>query len=239
MHFIGIDVAASRPCDIIVLDEHLGFVEHLVSTGLDGVRAAAEDLHQRYADAVVAIDAPRSPNTGLMTDARARSRLSPPPAPGKHQDCRVADYELSRRNVSVYFTPSRDPDGWMQVGFEWFERLIEGGFSDYTRTGDALPGSVIEYYPYASFVSLLGCTPAGKSSSSGRSARVNVLRDAGVDCDFALFTVDMLDAAVGALTARLLVGGSARDYGDLTEGVLTVAAKLPDGVRPCSTQDIR
>jgi hypothetical protein len=39
---------------------------------------------------------------------------------------------------------------------------------------------------------------------------------------------DQLDATVCALTARRFAVGRTVDYGDPREGVLTVAAKLPD-----------
>ena len=229
MHYVGIDVAAARPSDIAVLNESLECVEAFTSS--DATVTAAR-LSRSYAQAIIAIDAPRWLNQRLMADEGFRERLNPPPNPGKHLDCRVCDYELSHRNVALYFTPHQNPPPWMQVGFRWFCSIIKAGFADYGLQQEAGERCVIEYYPYASFVALLGGKPAQKTTALGRKQRVELLRGMAIHCDYGLMTTDMIDALVGAVTACRFHQGTAEDYGDPTEGLLTVAAKLPDRATP-------
>ena len=232
MHFIGIDVAASRPSDIVVLDENLHEVEVLAS---DAPPEGAAELHERYPKAVIAVDASSSLSKGLMADPAFRQGLETPPREGKYMHCRTAEYELMRRNVSIYQTPRVIPSwlgGWLLEGLAWYEALIKHGYADYSLHPCSKPPCVIESYPYADFVALLGGLPPSKSTRAGRVARVTALRDAGVEADFAFMDVDQLDATVCALASANLVRGVAVDYGDAREGVLTVAAKLPEKARP-------
>jgi predicted nuclease with RNAse H fold len=228
MHFIGIDVAAARPSDIVVLDADLRETELLTSTDPP---TSAPELAARYPEAVVAVDASRCLSRGLMAHTDFRASLEPPPADGKYLNCRSAEYELMRRNVSVYQTPEEMPDwlrAWLTEGFAWYEALIAADYADHSHDPTAGPPCVIESYPYANYVALLGGLPPSKSTRAGRVARVTALRDAGVDADFALMDVDQLDATVCAVAAARFAAGKAVDYGDPREGVLTVAAKLPD-----------
>ncbi len=232
MNFIGIDVAGSRPSDLIVLDENLAEVERVSS---NAPAETAPLLADRYPRAVAAVDASRCLAQGLMQRDDFREALSPAPPPGKYLSCRHAEYELMRRNVSVYQTPAEMPDwleAWLREGFAWYDALIDAGYADYSMHPDSTPPCVIESYPYANFVALLGGLPPSKSDRAGRLARVTALRDAGVEADFALMDADQLDATVCALAAARLAEGTAADYGDPREGVLTVAAKLPDRARP-------
>ncbi|MFP4250606.1 MAG: DUF429 domain-containing protein [Armatimonadota bacterium] len=231
MHFIGIDVAAARPSDIVVLDANLRETELLTSTD---PATSAPELAARYPEAVVAVDASRCLSKGLMADADFRASLEPPPADGKHLKCRSAEYELMRRNVSVYQTSEEMPDwlrAWLSEGFAWYEALVAAGYADHSHDPSAGPPCVIESYPYANFVALLGGLPPSKSTRAGRVARVNALCEAGVEADFALMDADQLDATVCAVAAARFAAGIAVDYGDPREGVLTVAANIPDGCR--------
>ncbi|MFO8080267.1 MAG: DUF429 domain-containing protein [Armatimonadota bacterium] len=229
MHFIGIDVAAARPSDIVVLDEDLRETELLSSTAPS---TSAPELSARYPDAVVAVDASRCLSAGLMRCDDFRDALGVPA--GKYRNCRSAEYELMRRNVSVYQTSVAMPDwleAWLTEGFAWYESLIAAGYADHSHDPTTGPPCVIESYPYANFVALLGGLPPSKSTRAGRVARVTALRDVGVDADFALMDADQLDATVCAVAAERLAEGTAVDYGDPREGVLTVAANLPDRCR--------
>lgn len=229
MHYIGIDVAASRPSDIVVLDESLREVEAFTSTD---PAASAPEIAGSYPDAVIAVDASRCLAKGLMACERFRRRLPVPPPDGKYLRCRSAEYELMRRNVSVYRTPREMPDwleAWLKEGFTWYRALIGAGYADHSHVPDVGAPCVIESYPYANFVALLGGLPPGKATREGRIARVTALRQAGVQADFALMDTDQLDATVCAVAARRFADGISEDYGDPREGVLTVAAKLPGG----------
>ncbi|MBD3293758.1 MAG: hypothetical protein GF393_12610, partial [Armatimonadia bacterium] len=107
MHYIGIDVAASRPSDIVVLDEDLCEVE--ASTSADPA-ATAPEIAEGYPDAVVAVDASRCLAKGLMADDGFRAALDRPPSPGKYRKCRSAEYEVACRSVSIYQTPKCMPE---------------------------------------------------------------------------------------------------------------------------------
>jgi len=179
----------------------------------------------------VAVDAPRAPARGLMADDEYRGRLSPPPSPDKYLTGRAAEYQLVRRGISIYLVPA-DPPAWMEAGFRWFCSIIKAGFADHALQQEAGERCVIEYYPYASFVALLGGKPARKTTALGRKQRVELLRGMGIDCDYGVMTTDMIDALVGAVTAWRFYQGTAEDYGDPREGLLTVAAKLPDRATP-------
>ncbi len=235
MHFIGIDVAAARPSDIVVLDDGLREVEVLASSD---PAATAPELATRYPEAVIAVDASRSLSKGLMTCDGFRDALEPPPPAGKYTKCRSAEYELMRRGVSIYQTPRCKPPwlkAWLEEGFAWYCGLISAGYADYSLHPCAKPPCVIESYPYADFVALLGGLPPPKSTRAGRIARVTALREAGVEADFAFMAADELDATACAVAAYRLVEGSAANYGDPREGVLTVAANLPEKARPIAT----
>lgn len=229
MHYVGIDVASNRPCNLVIIDAELRFVEARWSSDR---LAAATHLSRSYPDAIVAVDAPRRLNQGLMAEDAFREGLDVPPKPDKHRNCRVCEYQLSRRNVPLYFTPHENPPAWMQVGFRWYEALVKAGYGDYPLGEVHGPPCVIEYYPHASFVGLLGGIPPDKATYEGRKARVELLRRLDSGCDFGVSTADMIDAMVGAVTAARLHHGLAVDYGETTEGLMTVAAELPDGARP-------
>jgi len=227
-HFIGIDVAASRPSDIVVLDANLREAELLSSTD---PAATSLELAERYPNAVVAVDASRCLSKRLMQCDAFRTGLDLPPPEGKYLNCRSAEYELMRRNVSIYQTPEEMPDwlrAWLEEGFAWYDALIAAGYADHSHHPCAKAPCVIESYPYANFVALLGGLPPGKATRAGRVARVTALRDAGVEADYALMDVDQLDATVCAVASARFAAGESADYGDPREGVLTVAANLPD-----------
>jgi predicted nuclease with RNAse H fold len=233
MHYVGIDVASSRPSDIVVLDRRRECVE----TGqCEDPQEYARYLKDKYNQAIVAVDAPRAPAKALMANEKYRRNLEPPPRPGKYKTGRVVEWEVMRRGISIYLVPP-EPPCWMQTGFKWFDALIGEGFADYALKQETGRRCVIEYYPYASFVALLGGKPAKKTIGEGRKQRVELLRAIGVDCDYGVMTVDMIDALVGAVTAWQFHRNKAAHYGDPEEGLLTVAAKLPDKARPLDQRE--
>jgi len=240
---VGIDIAASRPCTAVALScgrtaQAVGWMAALPSDdpARDDTPAMLDWVESLRPDAV-AVDAPQAFNRRLLErgQGRAASRS------------RVCDHELLRRRISLYQVPSRkqvadDPNAlpvWMKVGFRYFKELRRRGF-EAPPTG-ALAGAfgaapaLLEVFPYAAFVTLLGGLLSKKSTREGLRLRVLTLREAGVHWDTqddAYFDHDSLDALAAALTAWRFVQGRASAVGDEREGLLwlpVTADELLDG----------
>ena len=212
---VGVDVAARRPCTAVALRG--GRTARVAEWLETSDRRALIDWIVRLAPQVVAIDAPQGWNRRLLGRASYRSR--------------VCDYELLRRGLGVYQVPAkadiengtvRLPD-WIGVGFELFRALRRRGFE--SPPDGAIPGAfgqspaMIEVYPYAAFVTLLGHRPRAKADRQGLAARVRALRQAGVEWDD-YFDHDSLDALAAALTGWRYLQGRGSALGDPREGLL-------------------
>jgi predicted nuclease with RNAse H fold len=212
---VGVDVAARRPCTAVALRG--GRTARAVEWLETSDRAALIDWIVRSDAQVVAIDAPQGWNRRLLGGTSHRSR--------------VCDHELLRRGLGVCQVPAkvdvddgtaRLPD-WIGVGFELFRVLRRRGFE--SPPEGAIPGAfgqpaaVIEVYPYAAFVTLLGHRPRAKTDRQGLAARVRALRQAGVEWDD-YFDHDSLDALAAALTGWRYLQGRASAVGDPREGLL-------------------
>jgi predicted nuclease with RNAse H fold len=189
--------------------------------------------------AVVAVDSPQALNRRLLAK----------PGAGGHRS-RVCDFELLRRRLGVYQVPSRaevgsDPGklpAWMAVGLDIFAALRRHGYE--LPADGALPGALgqppamLEVYPYASFVSLLGRTLTRKTTREGLRLRVAALRSEGVLWDRGggdeYYDHDSLDALAAALTGWRFFQGAAHRLGDPREGFiwLPVSAERFDEVAP-------
>ncbi|MCC6187596.1 MAG: hypothetical protein IT318_01065 [Anaerolineales bacterium] len=87
--------------------------------------------------AVVAVDAPQSPNGGLMASAGYRATLAPGPAPGRWAGYKVCEYQLKRRGIGLSSNPT-DPaaaPNWMQAGFALYAALRAAGYETYRGVG--------------------------------------------------------------------------------------------------------
>jgi len=213
---VGIHVAASRPSVAVALrgGRTLEVVEW---------REAAEDDpggHGRLLDwlaalgpAAVGIDAPQRPK-----------RASPQGTPRR----RRCDADLQARRIAVYQVPTAAEAAaharryaWMAAGWAYSKELGRRGFE---RPADGwLPGSlgqapaVLEVYPYAGFVTLLGGTPPPRDTREGLRLRVLLLRSHGVLWD-EYFDHESLDALMAAFTAWRFWQGLAADVGDDRDG---------------------
>lgn len=236
---IGIDIAASRPCTAVALRcgrvaQAVGWMAALPhdDPGCDDTPAML-DWIAGFEPAAVAIDAPQGYNRRLLVRSReyASSRS------------RVCDHELLRRRISLYQVPSRkeateDPaalPAWMRVGLRYFRELKKRGYE--APPEGALAGAfgaapaVLEVFPYATFVTLLGGLLSKKSTREGLRLRVLALREAGVHWDTgddAYFDHDSLDALAAALTAWRFVQGRASAVGDEREGLLWLPVTRDD-----------
>jgi len=166
--YIGIDPTANRrPMNYAVLNDSLDLLAHGQGK-LDEVAAVV----RTYPSAVVAIDAPQSPNARLMKDPKYRARLGLPPKSAKWSGYKVCEYELRRRGLKLYNTPA-DANAlprWMKAGFELYNTLYSDGFQVY-QPGSNAPRQVFEVHPHAIFAALLGRIPLPKDSLEGRMQR--------------------------------------------------------------------
>jgi Protein of unknown function (DUF429) len=213
--FIGIDpTAGKRPMNYAVLDADLATLV------LDRAGTQDDVLAQvlAYPSALVAVDAPQSPNGGLMASDDYRARLSPPPAPGRWTRFKVCEYLLKQRGIGLYNTPNDEAalPGWMRLGFEFYAALRAAGYQRY-QPGSRAPRQVLEVHPHACFTVLLGHTPTPKALLEGRLQRQLVLYRAG------LAVPDPM-AALEELTAHHLLAGTMALPGLLSHDALDALA---------------
>lgn len=173
--YIGIDTTAGRrPFTYAVLDER-----RRVLACAEGKFDEVVDVATAYPSAVVAVDAPQSPNRGLMARAEVRRRYGLP-ADGKGwRDCKVCEYELRRHGIGLYLTPA-DParaPTWMQTGFRLYAALQAAG---YQLRQPAAERYLFEVHPHGCFTVLLGRRPLRKDTLEGRLQRQLVLFEEGL-----------------------------------------------------------
>jgi predicted RNase H-like nuclease len=240
--FIGIDpTAGKRPMNYAVLD-----VDTRVVANAAGDLAAVLAAIEQYPAAVVAVDAPQSPNGGLMANTEFRATLSPRPNGRAYAQYKVCEYELRHRGIGLYSTPgdAGAAPAWMQMGFQLYAALQAAGFVFY-RPGSAAPRQVLEVHPHASYTVLLGHLPLRKDTLEGRLQRQMLLYREGVRVPDPMDTLeeltphrlldgtfelpglhnhDELDALIAAYTAYL--AGTAPEQvtavGDAGEGQIVV-----------------
>jgi hypothetical protein len=235
--FIGIDpTAGKRPMNYAVLDADLRPLVLAASGGIMEVLSAV----LAYPAAVVAVDAPQSPNGGLMASPEYRARLSPPPAPGRWLGYKVCEYLLRQRGIGLYATPNDEAaaPSWMQVGFQLYGGLRAAGFERY-QPGRAAARQVLEVHPHACFTVLLGHLPTPKNLLEGRLQRQLVLYRAGVGVPDPM-------AALEELTAHHLLAGTLDLPGLLSHDALDalaaaytacLASTAPDQVTPIGDRE--
>jgi predicted nuclease with RNAse H fold len=241
--YVGIDpTAGRRPATLAALDDDLRILR-LGPIDVDGIL----DFLGSQPGAVVAVDAPQSPNRGLMRRPDLRRRLGLPPRGRTFIQWKVCEYELRRRNLRIYATPSEvsAAPSWMRAGFALYRRLVGLGFA-FFRSGEAPPAKMmIEVHPHACFAVLLGHRPLLKAQLEGRLQRQMVLYLEGLDLRNPVHTLeevtrqhllsgslpleglhshDELDALAAAYTAFLAHQKPTRvcQVGDPREGLITL-----------------
>lgn len=253
--FIGIDpTAGQRPFAYAALDENLRLIA-LGEGSLNEVTAYAGGQQS----AIVAVNAPRQPNQGLMKDENVRAGLSPSPTSGRWQGYRVAEYQLFQHNIYTPRTPAKDEScaGWMLMGFQVFKRLSQFGYELYPA--DSVDCQLLETYPHGAYTALLGVTPFPKQTLEGRLQRQLILHELKVELPNpmrffeeitryrllngileldGLLSADELDALVGAYTAWLAANQADRMtvLGDRAEGqIFLPAPELLDHYPPAAS----
>lgn len=137
---------------------------------------------------------------------------------------RPAEQELMAEGIWCFATPSRQAAeartdgyyGWMMNGAKLF-RLLE--ISHPLFDGDSRKRSAtvcFETFPQA-----IACALSGKiiSAKKKRIDRRNLLKLAGIDST-ALSNIDMVDAALCALTAHYFAFGRVKTYGEAKTGLI-------------------
>jgi hypothetical protein len=165
--FIGVDpTAGEKPIVYAAIDAEL----RLLALG----RGNADDVLAFAAgqrEAILAVCAPRQPNTGLMAQAEIRQNLHPPPNPGRWENFRLADYLLRQHGIPIPQTCSTEENcpNWMQQGFLFYRRLQALGYQSYPQ--EQAERQFLEVYPHAVYATLLDVLPLPKHSLEGRIQR--------------------------------------------------------------------
>ena len=248
MVYIGIDPTTNRrPMDYAILNQDLD----LVARG-QGKLNEVVDVVRAYASAVVAIDAPQSPNGGHMANPDRRAQLGLPPASTKWANYKVCEYELRRRGIKLYNTPGEIEalPKWMKLGLELYDALRKEGYQAY-QPGSVAPKQYLEVHPHATYTVLLGHIPMRKDSLEGRMQRQLLLYREKVEVPDPmevleeitrhhllegalslpqLYTHDELDALSSAYTAQVAARHPERAtcVGDPAEGQIIVPVAPAD-----------
>ncbi len=222
MYYAGIDLSARRGFDVAVLDEARSVVELWRAPTLDHL---SEGLDAYGEELAAAVDAPQAPSHFPLRQPLVRAALPVPPPEGRFMRHRVCDYELVRRGIGLYLLPEPGhpaPD-WMTLGFATFARLGE-------RFGLRRPGhaadeaaTLLEVYPFAGFVVLLGGRPPRKTTREGAAARRAALEQAGL-CGLpsGRLSHDAADALCAAYTAWTWRHGTGCAVGRPDEGLIVL-----------------
>jgi predicted nuclease with RNAse H fold len=248
--YVGIDPTSGvRPMYYAALDADLRLLA-LDKENIEAVMAFVGGFEA----AVVGINAPQSPNLGLMKEPEVRRRYNLRPGGRTWGQWKVCEYELRRRNIRLYNTPSAEEaaPGWVQTGFALFKRLRSMGFNYFVIGEKMRKRVIIEVQPHASYSVLLERRPFLKRTLEGRMQRQLVLYLEGLDLPSPLnaleeitrhhllmgylplddlYEHDQLDALIAAYTAYLAGVDPERvsQVGDRKEGLITLpVARLKD-----------
>lgn len=241
--FVGVNsTAGERPMHYAVLDGKLKI--HVLGKGdLEMMLAVIAGLD----DPIVAISAPQKPNTGVMGRAAVRRRFNLDPDGTTWAQWRLCEYELRRRNIRLYNTPSEKEEAprWMQNGFDIYKRLKRMDFTLLNPDDPVEIRTMIEVQSHTSYTVLLERRPFLKKTLEGRLQRQLVLHLEGLDVRNPkeilddidrdhmlrgslplddLHLAEELDSLVNAYTAFLVMTNPerVRHVGDRREGLISV-----------------
>nr|WP_010243227.1 DUF429 domain-containing protein [Acetivibrio cellulolyticus] len=226
-YFIGVDVHLER-FTVACMDKNLDLIFIKDST-LDEL---IEKLNGISVE-IIAVDAPYGLNKGLMNDENYRNRLGV--NSGIHYNKKVSEYELTRRGIFLYFTPSKVEEisgwkSWMGTGFKLYEELKALGYQAIS-SGNSKSKGFVEVFPHASFTVLAERLLETKSTDAGVEERIKVLENLGFkNLRQAVLgnkheTADKLDAIVAAYTALTVWKEDANFIGDPDEGQIAIPIK--------------
>ncbi|MGD8813445.1 MAG: DUF429 domain-containing protein [Anaerolineales bacterium] len=241
--YVGIDpTAGKKPMHFAAIDNQLRLVA-LDSGSMEEVLAFVACQEK----AVVAVDAPQSPNQELMLRSDIRRSFDLDPDGRTWGQWKVCEYELRRRNIRLYNTPSKveEAKSWVQMGFKLFRRLSQLGYRHFYAGEGMTARTMLEVHPHACFSVMLGLRPFLKVTLEGRLQRQLVLYINGLDIPNPmraleeitrhhllhsrlpienLYDHDQLDALVAAYTSYLVAvkPEEVMQVGDRQEGRITL-----------------
>ena len=139
---------------------------------------------------------------------------------------RPCERELAGLGMSVFSTPSQAVGQvhpfyrWMVNGAELFQLLVPD-YRLYDGRSAPLDPLCFETFPQA-----IACSLAGRnlSAKNKRADRRRLLVQAGISSE-ALPTIDDIDAALCALSARHVLAGRFKAYGDAAEGFILLPGR--------------
>ncbi len=139
---------------------------------------------------------------------------------------RPAERELMESGIWCFSTPSEqaarrhptDHYAWMRNGAALYAALRKRSFNRFDGKNERRRPICFETFPHA-----VSCALAGRvvPAREKRTTRRALLVEAGVCCD-KLTNIDLIDAALCAVTADHFDGQHFRTYGDPTEGYIVV-----------------
>lgn len=156
---------------------------------------------------------------------------------------RRAERELAKERISSFATPTRERAlantsgfyGWMFCG----ERIYQTLAASYPLLNGASyqQGRIcFETFPHAISCALLGREVA--SAKKKKAQRRELLESAGINTT-TLKSIDAIDAALCALTARYFLQGQTRAYGDAESGyILVPAVRTPSPSSPAPVESL-
>jgi predicted nuclease with RNAse H fold len=136
---------------------------------------------------------------------------------------RCCEQQLARAGINAFATPSQAIGevnafyGWMLNGAELF-RLLSPNYRLFDGRQSALGTLCFETFPHAVACALARTIVSAKHKSK---VRRKLLYEAGLSID-SLTNIDMVDAALCALTAHHLLNETFKTYGDAAEGFIVV-----------------
>jgi predicted nuclease with RNAse H fold len=199
---LGVDVSEKRGLDLVLMEE----TRKLLALQQRASLADLERFLEKNRPDAVAIDAPS--------------------CWGRSGGSRDAERELRRLGIHSYGTPS-DPRkrerrffGWMRRGMEAFDVCARAGYFRYV--GGDTNRTAMEVFPHATAVILAdGLTP---EAIGKRVWRRKLLAAQGVPIA-SLSTIDLIDAALAALTGLYALFGEHCVVGDPIDGVIVLPCR--------------
>lgn len=196
--FAGIDVGERKGQTLVAINKKC---ELIVVKDRISVSALMEEI-QTINPIVIAIDSP--PKRAL---------------PGRQY--RKVEEILPKMGISIRFTSSQNPESWMKVGFDIYNKCQ--GYTLYLGNGSK-GQSLIEIYPYASYVVLSG---SRRNDLTKAEWTKKVIADQIGSYD-EIANQDKRDALIAAFTAHKFYANEFSWRGDTNEGIIILPMKEND-----------
>ena len=131
---------------------------------------------------------------------------------------RASEAALNAAGIRCFRTPTQDRAS--SSFFDWV-RTGHAAFATCAAHGLVVGRTAVEVFPHATALALLGRPYATRKPAGKRAARREALAIAGIDVP-ERWSIDAVDAALAAFTARAALAGRVTVYGDPEEGQVFV-----------------